>query len=82
MYENDFQARMAAGRDRAKQERDTGGSTVRVFATTNAMLHALGRVDGGDNFDVWLAEVQHRVADILESTRHTFMTADDWQCPF
>lgn len=78
MYENDFQVRMQAGKDRAARDRDNGGSSVRVYATTNAMLHALGRVEH-DNFDLWLAQVQARVSDILESTRQTYMTEQDWR---
>ena len=70
MYDNDFQSRMAAAKDRAKQDRDAGGSSVTVYATTNAMLHRLGRVEA-DNFDRWLAEVRDRVTEICEHSRFT-----------
>jgi hypothetical protein len=70
MYENDFQSRMAAGKDRAQRNRDAGGSSVTVYPTTNAMLHRLGRLEA-DNFDRWLAEVRDRVAEICEHSRFT-----------
>jgi len=35
-----MQERMRAGRERAKAYRDSGGGTVRVFATTIAMYRA------------------------------------------
>lgn len=74
----DFQDRMAIGKQLAKEARDSGGSTVQVFATTSTMLARHGKVEY-DNFDHWLCEVQSRVIDILESTRRTFMTAQDWE---
>ena len=61
-------AHMNAGRERAAERRDEGGSTVKVYPTTTAMLHALGRIEG-DNFDRWLAEVRDRVTEICEHSR-------------
>lgn len=74
----DFQDRMAAGKAKALEARNEGGSTVQVFASTTAMLHRLGRVEC-DNFDRWLIEVQHRVTDIVEQSRFDlFAGRDGW----
>lgn len=67
---HDFQARMAAGKQTALEARNEGGSTVKVYRTTNEMLHALGRIEP-DNFDHWLATVRDRVVEIVEHSRFT-----------
>lgn len=77
----DFQARMAAAKDAAANERHLdkrGSSSVQVFDTTAGMLHRLGRVQS-DNFDRWLVEVQHRVTEIIEQSRFDiYSQRDGW----
>jgi len=72
----DFQDRMAAGKAKALSARDEGGSTVRIYATTAAKLHALGRIEA-NNFDRWLIEVQHRVSEIIEQSRYDIYAGRD-----
>lgn len=77
---------LAAGRERAKERRDAGGSTVRVYRTAAEMYARIGKVDC-DCFDVWLLEVRERVADAVESLRNDTLRAreglrDDDEIPF
>ena len=64
----DFQDRMAIGKANSLAARNEGGSTVRVYATTTAMLAPLGRIPS-DNFDRWLAEVTDYCKQVVEDSR-------------
>jgi len=80
------QRALAAGRERAKEQRDAGGSTVRVYRTTAEMYARIGRVDC-DCFDRWLAEVRDRVSDAVacfdnESFRRRNGFAPEDEVPF
>ena len=59
---------LETGRDRALASRNEGGSTVTVVRTTGELYARIGRADC-DNFDLWLLDVQQRVADAIEGFR-------------
>jgi hypothetical protein len=56
----DFLDRMAIGRTNAKRDRERGGSTVKVYATTRAMYAARGGNVGPGTWEHCLAEARSR----------------------
>lgn len=75
MYENDFQANMAAGRANAKRDRDRGGSTVTVYATTAAMYAARGELETYEAES--RCRFDHAIAQFIEDVRFD-VYGDEW----
>jgi hypothetical protein len=76
-----FNDRMAAGRERAKAYRDSGGGTVQVFATTVAMHRRYGPQDltALEQFDAESrARWEFAVSQFIEDLRADLYSAN-WE---
>ena len=77
-----FLDRMAIGRDNARHDRERGGSTVRVYATTEAMFRARGGNVGPGTWDRCLEEARSRWQnardDAIEDVRRACY-GDEWE---